>query len=63
VTLFLIIVAAVILWAGSLYLWPFAPCTRCKGSGRNAGSNRQRFGSRAVHRSVRGGVDYRRRKR
>jgi len=75
VTLFLIIVAAVILWLGSLYCWPFAPCTKCSGSGRNAGSNRQRFGdcarcggsgrrqrfgSRAVHRSVRGGVGYRR---
>ncbi len=30
--------------AVSLYLWPFAPCTRCKGTGRNQGSNRKRWG-------------------
>lgn len=27
-------------WAGSLYLWPFAPCFKCKGTGRNRGSKR-----------------------
>lgn len=30
--------------AGSLYLWPFAPCWKCKGTGRNQGSNRKRYG-------------------
>jgi hypothetical protein len=30
--------------AGSLYLWPLAPCLACKGTGRNRGSNRRRFG-------------------
>ena len=28
----------------SLYLWPFAPCRKCEGSGRNQGSNRKRYG-------------------
>jgi hypothetical protein len=31
-------------YAGSPYLWPFRPCMRCKGSGRNPGSNKKRFG-------------------
>jgi hypothetical protein len=30
--------------AVSLYLWPFAPCAKCHGTGRNQGSNRKRFG-------------------
>jgi len=29
---------------GSLYLWPFAPCWKCEGSGRNPGSKRKRYG-------------------
>lgn len=28
----------------SLWLWPFAPCRKCSGSGTNSGSNRSRFG-------------------
>ena len=40
----LIALAAVAGWAGSLYLFPFAPCLRCKGTGRNGGSTRKRFG-------------------
>lgn len=32
------------LYAGSLYVWPFRPCLRCNGSGRNKGSSRKRFG-------------------
>jgi DnaJ-class molecular chaperone len=31
-------------YALSLYLWPFRPCPRCKGSGKNRGSNKKRFG-------------------
>jgi hypothetical protein len=31
-------------WVGSLYIWPFRNCGRCHGSGKNAGSNRRRFG-------------------
>jgi len=31
-------------YAGSLYLWPFRPCGRCKGTGRNSGSSSKRFG-------------------
>ena len=31
-------------YAGSLYLWPYRPCMRCGGSGRNKGSNSKRFG-------------------
>lgn len=57
-------------WAVSLYFWPFGQCGKCKGSGRNLGSNkkrfgtckrckgsgrRQRFGSRAIHKSMKKG--------
>jgi DnaJ-class molecular chaperone len=28
----------------TLYLWPYAPCRKCEGSGRNPGSKRGRFG-------------------
>ncbi|WP_300611081.1 hypothetical protein [Trebonia sp.] len=31
-------------WAVSLYLWPFAPCRKCEGTGRNPGSSRKRHG-------------------
>ncbi len=52
----------------SLYVWPWAPCRWCGGTGRNAGSNsrrhgdcrfcnrtgrRQRLGSKAVRKLVR----------
>jgi hypothetical protein len=55
------------IWCASLYAWPFGPCGRCKGTGRNRGSNSRRFGtcrrcdgrgrvqrrgSRAVHRAA-----------
>jgi hypothetical protein len=63
----LIIAAIGGLWCGSLYLWPFGPCPRCKGTGVNRGSNGRRFGqckrcrgqrrvqrrgSRTLHRAV-----------
>lgn len=28
----------------SLWLWPFAPCRKCHGTGRNPGSDRKRHG-------------------
>lgn len=28
----------------TLYLWPYGPCRKCGGSGRNRGSKRARFG-------------------
>jgi len=58
---------AVLGYLGSLYLWPFRPCGKCLGTGRNRGSNkkrygecrrcrgtgrRQRLGSKAVHRGA-----------
>src|SRR5260370_3163113 len=61
----------------SLYFWPFAPCLSCKGTGRNQGSNRkrygecrrckgtgrrQRLGSRLVHRGAVSLADQARRK-
>lgn len=63
----LVVLGAVVAWLGSLYFWPFAPCAKCKGTGRNRGSTskrygecrrckgggrRQRLGSRAVHRGA-----------
>jgi hypothetical protein len=55
-------------WLVRAWLWPFAPCRRCKGSKTNRGSTRKRFGnckrcggsgyrqvlgSKTVHRAVR----------
>jgi DnaJ-class molecular chaperone len=40
----LIALLAVLGYVGSLYLWPFRPCGRCKGTSRNPGSNKKRFG-------------------
>jgi DnaJ-class molecular chaperone len=31
-------------YAVSLYLWPWRPCLKCNGTGRNKGSNSKRFG-------------------
>ncbi len=74
-TLFLLIVTALAAWTVRAYLWPFAPCRRCRGTKTNRGSSRKRFGtcsrcggtgsrqvlgSRAVHRTVRALTDYRR---
>ena len=42
--LILIILLGIAAWAGSLYLWPFGPCARCGGNGRNKGSSKKRFG-------------------
>jgi hypothetical protein len=42
-TLALAVLAAV--WLVRAWLWPFAPCRRCKGSKTNIGSNRKRFGN------------------
>ena len=41
----LIAAAALGVWLVSLYAWPFGPCGRCNGTGRNRGSNRRRFGT------------------
>jgi hypothetical protein len=53
-------------WVISRLWWPYKPCRRCKGTGRNLGSNGRRhgdcrrckgtrrvrrFGARAVHRA------------
>ena len=42
--LILLGLAAIAVYAGSLYLWPYRPCGRCKGTGRNSGSTSKRFG-------------------
>ncbi|MCP2336979.1 hypothetical protein [Actinomadura rupiterrae] len=44
VTLLLIAMAGFVLWAASVYTYPFRPCRRCSGTGRKTGSNRRRFG-------------------
>jgi DnaJ-class molecular chaperone len=64
-TVDLLTIAAVALWAGSLYLAPFGRCPKCNGTGniqrgkrrpvcpRCKGRKRvQRTGSRTVHRAV-----------
>ena len=42
----LLLVALILgIWrAITLYMWPYAPCRKCEGSGRNAGSDGKRFG-------------------
>jgi hypothetical protein len=72
---FLLGLGAAAAYTGSLYLWPFRPCPRCKASGTNPGSNQhrhgtcrrckgtrhvQRIGSRQVHKAVRAVIAYRR---
>ena len=42
--LILIGFAAITGYVISLYLWPWKPCPRCKGSGVKRGSTRKRFG-------------------
>ena len=44
--LYAIAMAAVVFgwWRLSLRLWPYARCGRCKGGGRNWGSNSKRSG-------------------
>lgn len=36
--------ALAIVWAVSRLLWPYRPCPRCRGTGRNPGSNKRRHG-------------------
>ena len=44
VTILLIVLVLAVLEIASLYFWPYAPCRKCKGSGKNAGSSRKRYG-------------------
>lgn len=44
INLLLIAMAALALWAVSVYTYPFRACRRCSGTGRKPGSNRRRFG-------------------
>lgn len=44
-TLILLIACVVAVWAVGLLLWPFCPCGRCGGSGKNTGSNGKRWGT------------------
>jgi hypothetical protein len=70
----LLIAATVTGYGVHLYVHPFGLCRRCDGSGKNRGSSRkafgtckrcigtgrrQRFGSRALHRSLRSWSSYR----
>lgn len=44
-TLFLGAVILAALYVASLKIWPFTSCGWCSGGGRNAGSNRKRWGN------------------
>ncbi|WP_433328211.1 hypothetical protein [Spirillospora sp. CA-294931] len=44
ITVTLLAMAALTVWACSVYTYPFRPCRRCSGTGRKTGSNRRRFG-------------------
>jgi hypothetical protein len=45
----LILIGGAVVWAAAYLIgckiWPFEPCPGCDGSGRNAGSNRKRWGT------------------
>ncbi|MFG1850826.1 hypothetical protein ACGFJT_03215 [Actinomadura geliboluensis] len=43
-TMILLGMAAALVWAVSVYTYPFRPCRRCQGTGRKPGSTRRRFG-------------------
>ena len=45
VLLFLVAVGWPVTYVASCRIWPYAPCRSCDGSGRNPGSNRQRWGT------------------
>ncbi len=36
--------ALAVVWVASRWFWPYKPCPRCTGSGRNPGSNTKRHG-------------------
>lgn len=44
-TLIILIIAVAVAYRLSLALWPYTACRTCSGSGRNAGSNRRRWGA------------------
>jgi len=46
-----IVLAVAAIWLARLWLWPFGPCRRCKGTGKNIGSTGRRFGT---HRRCKG---------
>jgi hypothetical protein len=41
----LALIVAVAVWATRVLLWPFGPCRRCDGSGKNIGSTGRRWGT------------------
>jgi hypothetical protein len=41
----LALIVAVIVWAVRVLLWPFGPCAKCSGSGKNIGSTGKRWGT------------------
>jgi len=43
-TLLVIGLIAFAVWVTRLYLFPYGPCGKCGGSGRNRGSTRKRYG-------------------
>lgn len=45
ITLILVAAVLAVAYRVSLALWPYTACGRCAGSGRNAGSNRRRWGA------------------
>jgi hypothetical protein len=63
----LIAVITAIWWVASRWWWPYKPCPKCKGTGRNRGSSKKRhgdckkcggshrvrrIGARAVHQAI-----------
>ncbi|WP_192808649.1 hypothetical protein [Actinomadura montaniterrae] len=44
INMILLAMAAFVIWAVSVYTYPFRPCRRCGGTGRKPGSTRRRFG-------------------
>jgi hypothetical protein len=40
-----LVLIAVGVWFTRAWFWPYGPCRRCGGNGRNAGSTRRRYGN------------------
>lgn len=43
--LLVLALVALAVWLVRAWLFPYAPCWRCGGSGKNAGSTRRRYGT------------------
>jgi hypothetical protein len=41
----LVVLVLAVAWVIRVWLWPFGPCAKCEGNGKNIGSNGKRWGT------------------